>query len=96
MNCGSTLRQGLFWSSGVEHRKCSTRVSKDRERVSPNLESGFLEPVQREDWEEPLGFLGALSLGTGRTQGKLTRGMKATEALTFFNSLFFQCPVSLQ
>lgn len=42
-------------------------VSKRAERFIPNLESGVSEPVKRQDWKQPLYFLGALSLGIRKT-----------------------------
>ena len=39
--------------------------------------------IKREDWEEPLYFLRALSLGIWRTLERLVRGLKACEVLKF-------------
>ena len=63
LNGFSSPRQGLFPNSGLEHRDCSTGVSQSGERFIPNLESAFPQVIKGKDWEEPLCFFRALTLG---------------------------------
>lgn len=55
-----------------------------------HLHSGkcFPKPIKREDWEEPLWFPGAPSLGIWRTLERLVRGLKVPEALKYVTVSF--------
>lgn len=44
-----TSRQGLLYSSGVEHRDCDRGVNKDTRKFNSKLESGFYKQLKRED-----------------------------------------------
>lgn len=52
-NCFSTLRQGVFYSSGL----CTKMVLQCRlelEEIHPQLGELFLQTNMRENWEQPL------------------------------------------
>ena len=88
LNCVCSPRQGLLYSSGVEYRECGSRVNSDKKKFISNLEKCSSEPVKKEDWEEPLWLLGALSLRIWRALERLVRGLKALEALKFVTISF--------
>lgn len=67
LNCSSTSRQRLLDSSRAAHQEHSSGSREGREGFIPSLESGFSEPVKREDWE---------------MLERLARGLKVPEGLS--------------
>lgn len=92
LNCFSSPRQGLFHNSGLEQPECSTGVSKDRERLIPNLESCFSKMGRS---EEGLGKSPVIPqsriTGSGRALEGSARGLKLFGAFQLI-TVFSQCP----
>ena len=66
---------------GLSTERCSSGVNKNRDRFIPNVESSFTKPIEREGWEKPGEFLGALPLRIRRTLKKLAKELKVPKAL---------------
>lgn len=86
--CFNTPRQGLCYSSVVEHHAFSSGVSWDWKRLIPHLERCFSELKKKENWDERLCFSGVPSLKIGRTLKRLVRQLKEPQALKFVTVTF--------
>ena len=74
LNCISPARQGLLYSRGAGHRQCGSYVIWTRRALS-QVWRNVSPSWEKEDWEEPLYFLGAPSLRVGRKLERLFRGL---------------------
>ena len=74
--------------------RCSSGVNKNRDRFIRNVESSFTKPIEREGWEKPLEFLGALPLRIRRTLKKLAKELKVPKALKYVILFFSNVLVS--
>lgn len=87
LKCSSTLRWGLFYTSGVEHWEYGTVFSYDWKKFILHLERHFSKPIKRKNWEEPL-YSWALSLRFGRMLEKLLRGLMTPVVIKFVTIYF--------
>lgn len=83
VNCSLVLPGRGCWRAAGLSSEGGSGVRKDTERFIPQLETGFSEPVKREDWEEPR------SLRIRRAfVGKAGWGLKAPGALKLVTIFF--------